>query len=135
MGFYVFYVVLLSHLNSFYLLVFVVRNAHCFLQFIVMWSFLFTFGSDPSHPKGEGTVERDQGRFPDLLNHIMAQGAAVGVHLGVQAGAEARVLGELVEAWVPGHEALIMKTTQGNQMETGLLVHELEERMFKCLMF
>lgn len=65
----------------------------------------------------------------------MAQGAAVGVQLGVQAGAEARVLGELVEAWVPGHEALIMKTTQGNQMETGLLVHEVEERMFKCLMF
>lgn len=79
------------------------------------------------HPKREGTVERS--RFLDLLHHIRAQGATVRAQqLGVQAeagagagaGAEATVQGELID----GPKALLMKITQGNQLDTDLLVHE-----------
>lgn len=74
-----------------------VCNAFCFYAVYSNVCFAASSGSDLSHPQGEGTVERD--RFPDpLLDHIMAQGDTVRVQLGVQAGAEARAQGEMVEA-------------------------------------
>lgn len=76
---------------------------------------------DLLHPATEGTVKKDHtlGRVVrdhiHVLHPIMAQGAAAKVQPGPpRVGAAAKVL--------------TMKSTQGNQMEIGLLVSEPFER-------